>query len=498
MWSSHGTHVAGTVGGCVSIVLGQTWSGVAPGASLHNYNVFPALGVGYAAFGGSAFSHDIAQALEDAVADGMHVVNMSLGGTQQGPNDFLQEATDATVDAGVVVVTSAGNSGPGDSTVGSPASAEKAISVAASTNSQILGITVTVDAQPYVAATGNFGPAMETTADLADWADAAGGDTLACAPLAAGTFSGEIVLIERGVCTFTTKVRNAENAGAAGVLMYNNVAGPPSAVVHDGTDPFPAIPAVMVSAADGADLVASLPATATLPAGSTATLINDPGFANVIAGFSSRGPTPHAARLKPDVTAPGVNILSSVFNNGLGFNSGTSMSSPHIAGAAAALLALHPDWSPADVKSAIVNTADPTAITDHVTGTVDPGVLTRGAGLADLGAAAVTPVTLDPAMIGFGAWQGNRGVGAERQVSIHNVSGGSVTCDLAISGSGIVAVSAMQVSLGAGDTATVTVTLDAGNHTVTPTGDYDGSLGVDCGTDGSVHAPWWTRIIRAH
>jgi hypothetical protein len=265
-----------------------------------------------------------------------------------------------------------------------------------------------------------------------------------------------------------------------------------------GTNPFPAIPAVMVSAADGADPRASLPATATLAAASTATLINDPGFANVIAGFSSRGPTPHAARLKPDVTGPGVNILSTVFNSGLGFSSGTSMSSPHIAGAAAALLALHPDWSPADVKSAIVNTADPTAVTDHVTGTVDPGVLTRGAGLADLGAAAVTPVTLDPAMIGFGAWQGNRSVDAERQVTIHNVSGGAVTCDLAISGSGIVAVSATRVSLGAGDTATVTVTLAAGNQTVTPTGDYDGSLSVDCGTDGSVHAPWWTRIIRAN
>lgn len=499
MWHPHGTHVAGTAGGCVAEVLGQTWSGVAPAANLHNYNVFPARGIGYAVNGGSAFSHDIARALEDTVADGMDVVNMSLGGGQEGPNDPLEQATNATIEAGVTVVTSAGNSGPGDSTVTSPATAEAAISVAASTNSQLLGVEATVGGDPFLAAVGSFGPEAETTGDLVDWADAAGGDPLACTPVAEGSFTADqIVLIQRGACTFTTKVRNAESAGAGGVLMYNSVAGPPVAVVHDGTDPFPAIPAIMVSAPDGAEILASLPATATLPSADTATLVSDDAFANVIAGFSSRGPSPFGTRLKPDVTAPGVNILSSVFSAGLGFISGTSMASPHIAGAAAALLGLHPDWGPADVKSAIVNTADPTAVTDHVTGTEDPGVLTRGAGLADLGAAEATPVTLDPAMIGFGGWQGNRTVASERDVTIRNVTGGAVSCDLELTGdTAIVGLSDTQVGLASGETATVTVTLDAGNHQVTPSGDYDGELTVDCGGAGAVHAPWWVRIARA-
>jgi minor extracellular serine protease Vpr len=502
MWSAHGTHVAGTIAGCVAQVQGQTWSGVAPAAAVHDYNVFPALGTGYAAFGGSAFSHDIAAALEDAVADGMHVANMSLGGGQRGPNDFLDEATNASVAAGMTVVISAGNAGPGDATVNSPGSAEDAITVAASTNSQILGVEVVVDGALFTAAIGDFGPAEETTGELADWADAAGGDTLACQPVAAGSFTDDqIVLISRGACTFTTKIRNAENAGAGGVLMYNNVAGPPVAVVHDLTDPEPEIPAVMVSADDAADLLAAVGASATLPSEDTAALVHDPDFANVIAGFSSRGPTPHGDRLKPDVTAPGVNILSTVFESevfedDLAFFSGTSMSSPHIAGAAAALLALHPHWGPADVKSAIVNTADPTAVTDHVTGTVDPGVLARGSGLADLGAAAVTPVTLAPANVGFGAWQGNRTVADERQVMIRNVTDDAVTCSLAVSGD-IVALSTTEVSLGAGESAGVMVTLDAGNHRVTPSGDYDGSVTVECGDHGSVHAPWWVRIERS-
>ena len=501
MWTPHGTHVAGTIGGCLVSLgdLAPWWSGVAPAAALHDYNVFPARGVGFAHRGGSAFSHDIVAALEDAVADGMHVINMSLGGTQQGPNDLLEQATDAAVDAGLVVVTSAGNSGPGDATITSPASAEKAISVAASTNSQIFGVEVTVDGATYPAAIGDFGPAEATTGDLADWADEADGDTLACEPIDEDVFeSDEIVLIERGACTFTTKVRNAEAAGAAGVLMYNNVAGPPVAVAHDGTEPFPAIPAVMVSAEAGAEILGSLEATATLPLASTATLISDDDFANVIAGFSSRGPTPHGDRLKPDVTAPGVNILSAVFTPGIGLFQGTSMSAPHIAGAAAALLAEKPGWSPADVKSAITNTADPGAVTDHVTGTEDPGVLARGAGLADLGAAIATPVTLDPAMIGFGAWQGNRPVTDEREIAIRNVAHDQITCDLGLAGpEGLVTLSDHSVSLEVGEEASVTVALDAGNHRATPSGDYDGTLQVDCGDAGEVQAPWWVRIERA-
>src|SRR5688572_1788565 len=133
MWSDHGTHVAGTVAGqfgstaTVEDVEIPGLSGVAPAAKLGDYNVFPKGGSGFIAFGGSAFSHDIARALEDAVADGMDVVNMSIGGKVQGPFDVLAEATNNTVAAGVVAAVAAGNSGPGDSTVESPGSAERAI-----------------------------------------------------------------------------------------------------------------------------------------------------------------------------------------------------------------------------------------------------------------------------------------------------------------------------------------------------------------------------------
>jgi len=118
--NDHGTHVSGTVAGCVTEpstgVIDDTLSGVAPAAELWDYNVFPGFGGGFIAFGGSAFSHDIAEALEDTVEDGMDVVNMSLGGSVQGPHDLLAEAVDATNDAGVVVAVAAGNTGPGGAT----------------------------------------------------------------------------------------------------------------------------------------------------------------------------------------------------------------------------------------------------------------------------------------------------------------------------------------------------------------------------------------------
>ncbi|HEX6305935.1 MAG TPA: S8 family serine peptidase, partial [Anaerolineales bacterium] len=185
--------------------------------------------------------------------------------------------------------------------------------------------------------------------------------------------TGTIALIDRGVCSFTTKIRNAQNAGAIGVLVANNVAGDPVAMAHDGTDPFPTIPAAMVSKDNGAAMKPS--GTVTVDGTAVQEFFTD--NEDIIAGFSSRGPTPFNYLIKPDVTAPGVNVVSSVFEGEFAFFQGTSMATPHLAGGAALLLDLNPDWSPADVKSAMVNTAK-RPVWDHVNGTNPVGVLARG------------------------------------------------------------------------------------------------------------------------
>lgn len=497
----HGTHVAGTIGGCVIELtegpVQDTISGVAPAAELHDYNVFPGFGAGFVAFGGSAFSHDIAAALEDTVIDGMDVVNMSLGGSQEGPEDFLDEASNATVDAGVVVVTSAGNSGPGDSTVTSPASAEKVISVAASTNAHIIAVPVEVAGETYPGAAGDFDPYTDSPvkgADLSDWDDATDGDDpLACDEAdVPEEVTDTVTLISRGACTFTTKIRNAEEAGAIGVVVYNNVAGPAVAMAHDGTDPFPEIPAVMVSLSDGETILTQLPTTTTIE-GPPTELDAEP---NVLAGFSSRGPTAHGARVKPEVTAPGVNIYSSVFDDGFASFQGTSMSSPHVAGGVALLLQRFGDWAPADVKSAVANTAA-RVILDSESASGDAGLLARGGGLLDLPAATAVPVTLDPVFAGFGEWTGNKEVSDSLDVTVTNVSGTTQTCDLTVADHDptIVTVEPESFTLEVDAQTTYTVTLDAGRASRTPSGDYTSDITVSCG-DSELLAPWWVRIDR--
>jgi minor extracellular serine protease Vpr len=212
--------------------------------------------------------------------------------------------------------------------------------------------------------------------------------------------TGKIALIDRGVCTFGTKVRNAAAKGAIGVLVANNVAGDPVAMGSDG-GAMP-VPAAMVSKNDGVALGGSGEITID---GDNVTEIKT-GNAGIIAGFSSRGPTPFTYLIKPDLTAPGVNVYSSVFDGLYAMFQGTSMATPHLAGSAALLLQLHPDWSPDDVKSALVNTAK-RPVFDHVTGEAPTGVLTRGGGRADLAAANATPVLISPASASFGYFKGN-------------------------------------------------------------------------------------------
>jgi len=490
MWSDHGTHVAGTVAGqfgstaTVEDVEIPGLSGVAPAAKLGDYNVFPKGGSGFIAFGGSAFSHDIARALEDAVADGMDVVNMSIGGKVQGPFDVLAEATNNTVAAGVVAAVAAGNSGPGDSTVESPGSAERAITAGASTNPHFVGIAVTVGATTRGAALGdfnNFDPAITAAYTVTTPANGCGAISTSLA--------GKIALIDRGVCTFTAKVRNAESAGAVGVLVVNNVAGDPTAMAHDGTAPFPEIPAAMLSKNDGAAIKPSGTATVDGTVKQEFVTTN----ADIIAGFSSRGPSPFNFLLKPDITAPGVNVLSSTFDlskDNVGpdtwsFFQGTSMATPHVAGAAALLRWRHPDWSPDQVKSALVTTAK-RPVFDHVNGTAATGVLTRGGGRIDVAAADGANATFAPASVSFGFYQGNSAITASRTVTHNAGAGATIVVAAASSADGLtIAITKTSGSF----TATLTATKSVAS------GDYTGDIVVTTG--GQTHRlPYWVRIDR--
>jgi minor extracellular serine protease Vpr len=399
----HGSHVAGDAAG----VTGQTavvnsvsiddMSGIAPGAWLGNYNVFPGDVV-------SARSEDILNAVEAAVEDGMDVLNLSLGGTFHGNQDLLALGLDNAVDAGLVVAVAAGNSGPGQRTLESPGRARKVITVGASTNQHFVGQPFTYPAgggTTIGAAVGEFPPLPEASFDLFDTHSTSCGSVDPAA-------SGKLAIIDRGGCTFSTKVRNAIAAGAVGVLVINNVAGDPTAMAKDGLGGDD-LPAVMIGKNEGADLRASGATTASAEA--TFQEFITPN-ADILAGFSSQGPTLVDFAVKPDLTSVGVNVLSSITcvgkgpdcpddGSGWAFFSGTSMSTPHIAGSAAVLLDLNPSWSPAQIKSALVNRAD-LVVKDAVTGTHDVGPTAQGGGRENLSVAADATTWMDPVSASFG------------------------------------------------------------------------------------------------
>ena len=461
---NHGTHVAGTVAGCVTDLavvdaggpVQDVISGVAPGANLFDYNVFPGFGGGFVGQDGSAFSHDIALAVEDAVDDGMDVINLSLGGRIQGEHDYLAEAINAATSAGVVAAIAAGNSGADPSTTESPGNAAGAITAGATTNNHYVGVNVVVaNVGTFGAAVGDFDPFAETTVTDAPFVAWGGSPDTACAGSSPATsVTGAVVLIQRGTCTFAEKVATAAAAGAIGVVVYNNSGGDPIAMGGEGD-----IPAVMVSNTDGATIKAGLPSTVTIDGGNPVEVLTT--NADIMASFSSRGPAGFTENIKPDVVAPGVNIYSSVFDEetgvlGWAMFQGTSMATPHVAGSAALLLAQNPNLTPPDVKSLLGNNADRDVWATVVGGAL-AGVMDRGGGRIDLARASAATVTFDPMSLSFGISNGNRPVNETISVTVRNLSATAKT--LTISGGTSAMTFPSSVALPAGGTATFDVDL---------------------------------------
>lgn len=482
--NGHGSHVAGTVAG-YGVLGGATYAGpwnaatpfttmdigpgVAPEATLYAYKIGSA----------SNYVSEAAAilALEQAVFDGVDVVNMSVGGDFGDPNIGWAVAADNAALAGVVVVSSAGNSGDVYFIQGDPATADWAISVAASVDGS-LGIEVTASSNPaligiYEAAAASFGPATyNVTAPLELVNDGSGTVTDGCEPLS-GFTAGNIALIDRGTCTFVTKVANAQAAGAVGVLIANTATGIFGGL--GGSDPTITIPSVMIQYADGQALRS---ASVTVRMDNT---IVYGGTADTLASFSSRGPQrePDGANVgvKPDITAPGFGIASTALGTGNGSVSfsGTSMAAPHVTGAVALLRQLHPTWSVAEIKALVMNTA-----THHVyrnNNQTPPvyGPARAGVGRLDLANASANDVIAYNAAapelvsVSFGVVDASAPAALVRNVTVENKGSTPVSYNVSyISLADIngvsVSVSPVTVNVPAGGTATVQVTLNITDH----------------------------------
>ena len=473
---SHGTHVSGTVA-CnfetPTVVDGVTlpykMSGVAPRALLGNYNVFPGAV-------GSARSEDILNALEAAYQDGMDVANMSLGGGAAGIQDLLTIAVDNLDRANMVVAVAAGNEGPGAGTVASPGSAARALTAGASSvgHEIVHQVSVgTVGAATYAMVKGEFGPGPVTAplSVLVDTASPFNGLSQACAPFTAGSLAGRIALITRGTCDFSVKMRNVQAAGGVGAIVVNRVPG--AFVMGTNGDGLPdaMIPGFMARQEDVAALKAADGQSATLPL--LGTYLADIAKNDVIADFTSEGPTDADFRIKPDVMAPGVNVVSSIPRSycGVGatscfaFFNGTSMATPHLAGSAAIVRQAQRDWSAAQVRSAIVNTADRKVVKALDNSTILTDANKVGTGRENLVAALAAKVALDPVSLSFGAVPSGSGQSLTRSITLTNITTDSKTYTLAVvepqgAGAGF-SVSPGSVTVAAGASAEVAVTMSA-------------------------------------
>lgn len=380
----HGTHIATTAAGnrVKASIFGtflNSVEGIAPKARIATYK---ACWLRPGTTRASCNTSDLANAIDMAVSDGVDLINYSVGNsmfTVTSPDDI---ALLAAAKAGVLASVAAGNEGPNFQTMGSPSGNPAVITVGASTRTGEHSVeAIKIDAPAsiagkYAAKEASFTPPLidrdpiEGQLILVDDGDTSlpdggtGNLIDACQALTNGDeISGNIAFIERGGCDFDVKIANAEDAGATAVVVLN-ISGDPIVMVGDSGSID--IPAVMIGSGDGDLLIDELDADQVIE------VVLDKSFflsiadtGNVMANFSSRGPGPNQDILKPDVTAPGVNILAgstpdaanTVAGEFFSFLSGTSMSAPHVTGVAALLKQAHPDWSPAAIKSALMTTA---------------------------------------------------------------------------------------------------------------------------------------------
>jgi subtilisin family serine protease len=390
--NGHGTHVSGIIGANGGV------KGVAPGVTFHAYRVFGCEG--------STSADIMLAAMEMVLDDGADVLNMSIGSSFTWPQYPTAKGADHLVNAGVVVVASIGNDGAlGLYGASAPGVGKDVIGVASFDNTYVNGLasfTISPDATRvgYIVASGAPAPPVTGTFPMARTGTSTS-TADGCAALPAGSLTGKVALIRRGTCSFYQKAFNAQTAGAVGVVLYNNVAGFVSPTVA-GTPPI-TIPVVSISAAKGVLIdgrLASGPVTMTW----TSVLTSEPQpTGGLISGFSSYGLAPDLS-FKPDIGAPGGSIRSTLplEQGGYGTISGTSMSSPHVAGAAALLLEGRPHTKPKEVQWRLQNTARPAVWWGNpALGFLD-NVHRQGAGMLRIDDAVTAHATVSPSSLALG------------------------------------------------------------------------------------------------
>ena len=530
----HGTHVASCAAGDPNTVspLG-VMSGVAPGAYLGNYKVFT-----------SEYTtlEQIISALEAAVEDGMDIVNLSLG-SDYYINELLDPealALKNAVKAGVIVVAAAGNSGQAE-TIGSPGQIPEVITVGCVTNGhngdnqqdQSLGmmnvyadgVQIVNDEEVILAQDPDFfSTALLGRFELIDADNLDGGsfgssqDGLVCDTLPAGSAQDKWVLVQRGICTFTNKINNVQDAGGLGTLIYNqsDANEAPDEPLQSPSVPGTEIPSYYTSHNIGllikdAIQTASKVEVEFYAAGS----VEREQTPFELSTFSSLGPS-LGYSIKPEIVTIGEGSYAATQNDfpgqfelnmfeysafdlsGFSFSSGTSFSSPRIAGVSALIKQVNPLWKPEDIKSAIVISADRLPTLASLSG------MERGGGHVNARRAISLPVIVTPSNLSWGNVLIDDTTEIDKTVRLKNVSQQiqNVTLSLDLPNSELmqaVEISPNNVSLAPLDSIDVLIRVK-----FTPPGqlgeaeDIDGDIIIDIKNQQEpLRVPIWARVSNA-
>lgn len=457
--AGHGTHVAGSVAG---IGDGQnTYSGVAPEASLYAIKVFGASGTtsDMAVIAGLEYAADPTADL--SFKEQLDVVNLSLGSGYGSAHSLYNQAIKNLSRSGTVVVTSAGNSGDKPYITGSPGVSDEAISTASSLDNQdqnILFSTVAFSSQSetvaFEALEGTISKPLAEVATARAEVVFAGFADVDFDQNFKKQLSGKVALMERGKVTFADKIRRAQEAGAIAVIVANNVDGEPFLMSGEGKFN---IPAVMI-AKDASDRIRSKLASEAVVADlKTSAKISKPWLIDTVSSFSSRGPRSEDGVIKPEIVAPGSKIISAAMGGGdKGIeNSGTSMAAPHIAGVMTLLKQKYRTLDSQELKSVLMGHGKVIA---NESKTTYP-VARQGAGSVQIANSLEAKIVTIPATLSFGVVDVQKQETLTKKISVKNISNETLTLHPQWSGSGALQAITSAVTLAPGETKILTVTV---------------------------------------
>jgi len=481
----HGTAVASAAASVYHQGPRGVMAGPAPKAWLGNYQIAEGTD-------GAISTDNALRALDDAVKDGMDVLNLSFAGPAitLPEDDLLTPAIARAAGAGVIVIAAAGNEGPDNATASDSGASMHAVAVGASENDRLPASPAVIllpSTRFFATPASNSEDAAQVTGKLADVSvvDASG---LACDGLPAGSLEGKIALILRGTCNFSVKFVNARRAGAVAAVVYNSETSPTRVIMQVEDEP---LKGMMVSRADGTTLKNRIAANgdSDYVLFFSFSLPEDP---NRLAEFSSRGPGPDMA-IKPDMVATGTNLITATNETPEGSPElsgylpigGTSFAAPIVAGAAAVLKQVRPGLTVAQYRSLLINSALP------FPEGAQAQVQRTGAGLMQFPEALSAVTAIEPPTVSFGEYKGLSNWFREIKVTNVGDTGDNLTLSLRTADSMKPELSTTSLTLAPKGSAVVKLTW---NDTTAPAGAYQGFLEIRSTTGSVARVPYWMGV----